>query len=150
MNIGYSCKKCKQVFKKENYLIKHTNRKIPCDRKIICPRCNKEFAKFASIASHLQRKNLCKISYQDTTTNKLNLQNCNEFKESDESLVKLVQSINQKLSKIELDLAFSKNQFKSRTKNKNWLKNISYFKVTKFRLFFNRSTNNRNNFAQMV
>lgn len=55
------CEKCQMTFRRGNYLRKHLQRKIPCDRQIFCPRCYKGFNKFSLLVSHLQKKNICII-----------------------------------------------------------------------------------------
>jgi len=55
----HTCSKCNKVFNAEKLLIKHLNKKIPCDRKIECYKCLKIFSDMGNLNRHLRRKTPC-------------------------------------------------------------------------------------------
>lgn len=53
--MSYKCNKCNVSFKRKDYLDKHLNRKIPCDRSSMCKICKKGFYNYSNLKKHLQR-----------------------------------------------------------------------------------------------
>jgi hypothetical protein len=53
------CEKCNKDFKTKYILIKHLNKKIPCDNVIKCENCLKEFKTNQHLQRHINRKNKC-------------------------------------------------------------------------------------------
>lgn len=53
------CDKCNKIFKSKQGLIRHFNKKNPCDRILECSRCKKIFSRKGNLIRHLNRKNPC-------------------------------------------------------------------------------------------
>lgn len=58
-SIEYKCEKCNKVFEREDHLIRHNDRKIPCNRELKCDRCFKEFLLMGDLKRHNDRRYLC-------------------------------------------------------------------------------------------
>ena len=59
MTSSNTCNKCNKTFKTKNYLLKHLNKKNPCNQKYICENCNKEFTMQYLLNRHKNKKNPC-------------------------------------------------------------------------------------------
>lgn len=57
--MSFICSKCDKIFTRNIDLIRHNNRKIPCDRKLECNRCFKIFSQKCDLLNHINRKNKC-------------------------------------------------------------------------------------------
>ena len=55
----FQCEKCEKIFARELYFIRHTNRKIPCNRNLSCTRCGKNFKSMGNLNQHLNKLNKC-------------------------------------------------------------------------------------------
>ena len=66
----YDCNLCNKIFSRQIDLDRHMKRKIPCNRKLICPRCFKVFGHKTQYNTHINRKILCedKRSEKDLLT----------------------------------------------------------------------------------
>ena len=57
--MSFTCYKCDKIFKRQLYLTRHENRKIPCDIDLSCARCGKEFNQPYILKKHLNNKKKC-------------------------------------------------------------------------------------------
>ena len=93
----FICDKCGKEFNRKSYLIKHQNRKIPCNNntdKYKCNYCNKELSKTTKINKHLKT---CKI-YNEY-----------ELKQEKKNNNKELKILNNKVKEIEIFVEEQKN-----------------------------------------
>ena len=92
----FICDKCGKEFNRKSYLIKHKNRKIPCNNtdKYKCNYCNKELSKTTKINKHLKT---CKI-YNEY-----------ELKQEKKNNNKELKILNNKVKEIEIFVEEQKN-----------------------------------------
>ena len=86
----FICKKCNREFKSGRNLLKHQNRKIPCDRELKCDKCGKIFRQISDLKRHQNAKRdcskkgkitgtictFCKQKYSTTNSLKRHLRTC--------------------------------------------------------------------------
>jgi hypothetical protein len=59
MSYNYVCEICNKRFERKTHLDRHVSRKIPCDRKLNCPKCFKDFGQTSDLNRHLNKKIPC-------------------------------------------------------------------------------------------
>jgi hypothetical protein len=69
MGLKPTCDKCDRTFSDKRGLVRHMNRKAPCDRKLKCDKCNKVFKHISNLKRHQNRKNPCDPILGDPTKN---------------------------------------------------------------------------------
>ena len=57
--MSYSCESCNKTFLRPVDLDRHKNRKIPCDRQLICNRCGEIFKHIGLYKQHINKKKKC-------------------------------------------------------------------------------------------
>lgn len=59
---NYTCKNCNKLFSTKQSLNRHLNKKIPCNKKIICIKCGLTFDTKQHLSNHLKMKGNCLIN----------------------------------------------------------------------------------------
>ena len=128
----FICDKCGKEFNRKSYLIKHQNRKIPCNNtdKYKCNYCNKELSKTTKINKHLKT---CKIynEYelkQEKKNNNKELKILNNKVKEIEIFVEEQKNINEeqnnKINELKKEIEILKNKNNKINKEVNMLKKI--------------------------
>jgi hypothetical protein len=102
METNFICNKCNSIFKQKKNLIKHQNKKNPCDKKINiikCDYCYKTLSNKTKISNHLKT---CKV-YNQYDLNKQKENNNKEIQVLSDKIEEIEDIFNDKIEEIEIN-----------------------------------------------
>jgi hypothetical protein len=113
MESTFICNKCNSIFKQKNNLIKHQNKKNPCDKKINiikCDYCYKTLSNKTKISNHLKT---CKV-YNQYELNKQKENNNKQIQVLSDKIEEIEINFNNKLEEQNIKIEEQKNIYEKK------------------------------------